>query len=1109
MNMTRRLALQRTRRQLLAKKIGSYETLEARQVMANDFLAGTAFIDTNNNGQLDIDENYLPGATIELRSADGSTLLATRITDNNGAYTFKDVSPGDYTILNRSADNYASSAAQAITGISTVASTTANSIKVTLRSPSNLQASVDMDRFINGIAAFEEVQVSIEGTSLTRRIGQLPAQLLGNTLSLSPTAEFLTLSSDLYHGLGAGVNGPYDVNASLKPIGSGDPHNAGRIAYLFNHYGAEQLGAADAVGLQLAVWELLYDAEDSLGDLTDGDFRVTSASSDAKLAARLYLADSLQKSEVAIFLNADGQPDQPIIDRTQSLITGGSFNFANVPAAKIGDTVWHDKNVNGRQEGNEPRIPGATVKLYQGATLIDTTTTNADGLYEFDHLLAGTYKVEFVLPAGFTQISPANIQSNNVDSEDSDGPIVDSIVLTAGQKNDTIDQGFYNLASLGDFVWNDRNGNGFQAAGEEGIEGAKVKLFREGNLVDTATTNSQGFYKFSNLQPGVYDVEFLKPDGYSFISPQGQEAGQFDSDGPFVSELNLESGENETTVDQGFYGSAKIGNFVWHDLNADGIQDSNEPGIDGVTVELLQGSTVVATTTTAGGGLYSFSVAPGTYKVRFTKPGNFANVSPTDATSDELDSDGLLTAAVTVGSEGTFNFLDVGFYNPATIGNYVWHDLDADGFQDADEPGINGVTVTLFRGTTEIASTVTTGGGLYSFVVTPGNYTVKFTKPIDYSSASPIDAASDDRDSDGPDANVSILSGGINNNIDQGFYKLVKIGNFVWNDLDADGVQDADEGGIDGVTVSLRQGSTEVASTITAGGGLYSFVVVPGTYRIMFTKPLGYSRTSPANATSDDLDSDDLDTDPFTVISGDTNSTLDQGFYNLAKIGNLVWHDLNADGILGANEPGIDGVQVSLMQGATEVATTTTAGGGFYSFSVMPGTYSVKFTKPADYSNVSPTDATTDDLDSDGLITPAVTVVSDQHNQSLDLGLFNLTTLGNFVWHDLNADGIQDGNEPGIDGVAVSLLQGTTEVATTTTAGGGFYSFSVVPGTYSVRFTKPTTYTNVSPTDATNDDLDSDGLTPAAVTLTSGQTNSSIDLGCSIWSRSATLSGMT
>ncbi|RYF77329.1 MAG: hypothetical protein EOO39_04180, partial [Cytophagaceae bacterium] len=56
----------------------------------------------------------------------------------------------------------------------------------------------------------------------------------------------------------------------------------------------------------------------------------------------------------------------------------------------------------------------------------------------------------------------------------------------------------------------------------------------------------------------------------------------------------------------------EIGNRVWFDDNRDGIQDAYEPGIDGVVLRLFDMSgggtgTLVASTTTANGGLYVFN----------------------------------------------------------------------------------------------------------------------------------------------------------------------------------------------------------------------------------------------------------------------------------------------------------------------------------------------------------------------------------------------------------------------------------------------------------------------------------------------------------------------
>jgi hypothetical protein len=50
--------------------------------------------------------------------------------------------------------------------------------------------------------------------------------------------------------------------------------------------------------------------------------------------------------------------------------------------------------------------------------------------------------------------------------------------LVSGQTDNTVDAGLYRPASIGDFVWEDLNGNGQQDSGEPGIVGATVNLLR-------------------------------------------------------------------------------------------------------------------------------------------------------------------------------------------------------------------------------------------------------------------------------------------------------------------------------------------------------------------------------------------------------------------------------------------------------------------------------------------------------------------------------------------------------------------------------------------------------------------------------------------------------
>jgi len=201
----------------------------------------------------------------------------------------------------------------------------------------------------------------------------------------------------------------------------------------------------------------------------------------------------------------------------------------------------------------------------------------------------------------------------------------------------------YTPTSIGDFVWEDTNTDGIQNISESGIDGVAVNLYKSDYTpAGTTTTAGGGLYSFTDLIPGDYYVEFDTPPGYVF-SPQDQGGDDtIDSDADTTTGkttvTTLDPGENDTTWDAGMYQPASIGNFVWEDTHANGIQNI---GIDGVTVNLYKSDdTPAGTTTTAGGGLYSFTdLIPGDYYVEFDIPPGYV-FSPQDQGGDNtLDSD--------------------------------------------------------------------------------------------------------------------------------------------------------------------------------------------------------------------------------------------------------------------------------------------------------------------------------------------------------------------------------------------------------------------------------------------------------------------------------------
>ncbi len=116
----------------------------------------------------------------------------------------------------------------------------------------------------------------------------------------------------------------------------------------------------------------------------------------------------------------------------------------------------------------------------------------------------------------------------------------------------------------------------------------------------------------------------------------------------------------------------------------------------------------------------------------------------------------------------------------------------------------------------------------------------------------------------------------------------------------------------------------------------------------------------------------------------------------------------------------------------------------------------------------------------------------------------NPSSIGDFVFRDANANGLQDGGETGVSGVVVRLINNGTEVSRTTTSATGFYSFdttSIAGGSlYWLQLGAiPAGYT-LSPLDVgTNDNIDNDFYSSSAwtnyITITPGVTNSSVDCG--------------
>ena len=116
-------------------------------------------------------------------------------------------------------------------------------------------------------------------------------------------------------------------------------------------------------------------------------------------------------------------------------------------------------------------------------------------------------------------------------------------------------------ASLGDYVFADNNGNGFQDAGDTPIQGATVNLYDANDLstpIATTTTDENGFYEFAGLDSNLdYVVEFETPTGYEPTIHTGNASDGIGDDNDagadgFTNVIDLNPGEHDPTIDAGF-----------------------------------------------------------------------------------------------------------------------------------------------------------------------------------------------------------------------------------------------------------------------------------------------------------------------------------------------------------------------------------------------------------------------------------------------------------------------------------------------------------------------------------------------------------------------------
>jgi hypothetical protein len=448
-----------------------------------------------------------------------------------------------------------------------------------------------------------------------------------------------------------------------------------------------------------------------------------------------------------------------------------------------------------------------------------------------------------------------------------------------------------------------------------------------------------------------------------------------------------------------------------------------------------------------------------------------------------------------------------------TINAEFWLDTSPPGtgqaLKDASELPATGVSIELYDNSDNLVSTVPTdASGIATFSnVSPGSHYMKIVLPANhyysgFKSSRPFDDNKNDFGiNDGISTTFTVASGETVDYIDGALRAPGTIETEVWSDLSPSGnnrlIKNAGEPGLSGITVELldvNNSNAVLASTTTDGNGIAEFENITPSDRPLALKyylPEDYS--FPFRASSNLLNDNISDADPITGITGSfsfnagsqTIDVVDCGMWAPGVIKTQVFEDANDNVIKDANEDGIYGVQVNLLETngspvtypdghpneGDPVSAITQCGSGEVEL-YFPADRPVKLQYNAYGSTFSKFPSSTfnadnrNDADASGLTIDFEADCGSKEIEYIDAGIASLSagyaasSINVLVWDERATNGLRNfPTDKPILGVTVNLYDCNGNIATTTTDADGVATFSGIPaGDYQVEVIPPVDY---------------------------------------------------
>jgi serine-aspartate repeat-containing protein C/D/E len=827
---------------------------------------------------------------------------------------------------------------------------------------------------------------------------------------------------------------------------------------------------------------------------------------------------------------------------TEMALNGGENStgndFSEALPGSISGFVYIDANENGVRDAGETGIGGVTVQLLDsagnptGRTAVTNTSAAALGHYVFNDVRPGTWGLAELHPAAYDDGQDQAGSAGGIALAQPGDRITGAIL--ASEMN-AVNYNFGELippGTISGFVHSDPDRDCVFDTGEVPISGVVIELLNaQGQIVRTTTTDTNGRYFFDDIAPGAYAVRERQPVGFFH---GGQAVGS--GGGTVVGSDHLGGIQVQSRVDLVNYNfceipPASLSGYVFIDANNNGIRDSGEGGIGGVTVRLLDaagnptGATLTSGTDPGNLGFYRFdNLLFGTYGIREEQPAAYDDgkdqVGSAGGTALAQPGDQISGATINPGVHAVnYNFGEL--IPPGTISGFVHSDPDRDCVFDSGEAPIAGVTIELLNAQNQVVRTTTTdSNGRYQFDnLPPGIYAVRQANQPSgfFHGGQAVGSGTGTIVGDDHIGGIQVQSRVHLVNYNFCETPPAEISGFVYIDANKNGTRDTGEQGIGGVTIRLSDengnpvGAPVVTGNDPANLGFYRFSGLrPGRYTIGEDQPEAYDdgqdQVGDAGGTADPPPGDRLS--GATLNPGQVAANYNFGeLIPPGTISGFVHSDPDRDCVFDSGEAPIAGVTIELLNAQNQVVRTTTSdSSGRYQFdNVPPGIYAVRQAiQPTGFFHGGQVVGSgTGTIVGDDHI-GGIEIQSRVHLVNYDFCETPPAEISGFVYIDANKNGTRDTGEQGISGVTIRLSDengnpvGAPIVTSSDPSNLGFYRFSGLrPGRYTLREDQPAAYDDgqdqVGDAGGTADPPPGDRLSGA--TLSPGQVAANYNFG--------------